>query len=75
MTKQLDPITIDPAAPMRSLREAAGLSQRAFAEARGVAQPTQSNAETAGDAVSLRVLREAAKAAGLEIEIRVRRRE
>jgi transcriptional regulator with XRE-family HTH domain len=64
---------LDPAAPMRSLREAAGLTQEAMAEARGVAQPNVSRAEGVGDGVTLRALREAARAVGLALEIRIRR--
>jgi transcriptional regulator with XRE-family HTH domain len=63
---------LDPAAPMRSLREAAGLTQEAMAAARGVAQPNVSRAEASGDGVRLRDLAEVAAAVGLALEIRVR---
>jgi len=72
-------IPLDMASPMRSLREVAGKGNRggltAFAALREVAQSTQSNSEAAGDAVSVRVLREAAEAAGLVLVLSVRAKE
>lgn len=61
---------LDPANPMRALREAAGLNQSEAARARGVAQPSQSQAETQGAKVQLATLLEAAKAFGVAVELR-----
>ena len=57
-------VTLDPAAPVRSLREAAGLSQRDLAAARGVSQHTVLDAERAGARVQLETLAAYAEAAG-----------
>jgi transcriptional regulator with XRE-family HTH domain len=57
---------------MRSLREAAGLTQVQVAELRGVTQPTVAEAEKAGAAVSVGKLVEAARAVGMALEIRIK---
>lgn len=67
------PIPLDPSAPLRSLRLASGLTQAALAEARGVRQPSQAEAEGLGPRVRLATLLAAAEAAGLEILLAARK--
>ncbi len=62
---------LDLAAPLRSLRVAAGLTLSEMAEARGVAVPSEHQAEGQGDVIKLATLLAAAEAAGLDVEIRV----
>ncbi len=68
------PMTLDPAAPMRSLREAAGITIAEMARRRGVAAPSIHDSERDADRVRVSSLLSAAEACGLEVEIRVRPR-
>lgn len=61
---------LDPAAPMASLRAAAGLDKASMARARGVKPPTIDGSEDAGGGVRVSTLCEAAEAVGGRIEIR-----
>jgi hypothetical protein len=67
---------LDPAAPLTSLRDAAGvagvpLSGRALALARGVGQPAAWKAEQAGAAISIATLRAYVEALGGTLRIEV----
>jgi len=62
---------LDLDAPLRSLREVAGLTLSQLAEARGVRPPSEHEAEGLGSAIKLATLLHAAEAAGLTVEIRV----
>ena len=62
-------IIIDPAAPMASLRAAAGITKAEMARARGVTAPTIDSSEAAGAGVRLSTLLEAVEAVGARIEI------
>jgi len=66
------PHVIDPARPMLSLREHAGLTQAAVAKARGITQQAVRDAEQAGGWVSVEKLRETCEALGMTLEIRVK---
>ena len=65
-------VTLDPAAPVRSLREAADLSQRDLAGARGISQHTVLDAERAGARVQIETLAAYVEAAGYVLELRAR---
>lgn len=60
---------LDLSRPLAALREAAGLSQAAAAEARGVARPSEHQAEGQGARIHLSTLLAVAAAFGIEIEI------
>lgn len=64
------PVIVDLDAPVRSLREAAGLSGLQFAALRGVAQPTHVQSEQTGDRIQLATLREIARLLDCDLEIR-----
>jgi hypothetical protein len=65
---------LDPAAPLASLRDLAGLDLTRAAEARGVKPPSEHEAERGGSQIRLSTLLAAADAWGLEIEIVARRK-
>lgn len=64
-------ITLDPTAPLRSLREgiSADLTQQQVADARGIAQGSVSLAESAGAGTSVRTLLTTAEALGYRVRI------
>ena len=66
---------IDLAAPMRSLRETAGITIAEMARRRGVKAPSIHDSERDGAQVRLASLVAAAAVCGLDVEIRVRVRE
>ncbi len=66
------PTVLDPAAPMRSLREAAGITVAEMARRRGLAR--QSIADSEEGLPRLATLLEVADLCGLDVEIRVRPR-
>lgn len=57
--------------PLASLREAAGLTSTELAKLRGVKLGSHSEAEGIGRRINLATLLDAAKVAGLRVEIRV----
>ena len=65
------PRPLDLAAPMRSLRDLLGLTQKEMAERRDMSQQAIHDAEKIGEAVSVAKLREAAEACDCTLEIRV----
>jgi len=67
------PIPLDLASPMRSLREAAGLTIAQMARARGVPAPSIHDSERT--LPRLATLLSAAALLGLDVEIRVRKAE
>lgn len=62
---------VDLGAPMRSLRDAAGLTIAEMARVRGVAPPTIHDSEAAGDGVRLATLAEAARLCGFRLALRL----
>lgn len=64
---------LDTSRPMASLREATGLNRNRFAFLRGVAGPTQIQAERAGPKIGLRVLVAAAAAFGYAVDAKPNR--
>lgn len=64
-------IFLDLAAPLASLRAAAGMTQAQIATARGVSRPAVTQAEGAGAAVSIAILAATAEAAGMTLTITV----
>jgi transcriptional regulator with XRE-family HTH domain len=69
-------IPIDPEAPVRSLRDALGLSQGAMAEALGLADRSGvAQLERRGRAVGLERLGEIARALGYDVELVAHKRQ
>lgn len=68
-------ISLNPDAPMTSLREAAGLSKAEMARVRKVRPPTVNNSEDAGGGVSVETLTKAAAALGFELRLIVVKKE
>ena len=58
---------LDPDAPLRSIRELAGVTVTEAARARGVAQPSEHQAEGQGERIQVSTLRQAAEALGFRL--------
>ncbi len=67
------PATLDPSAPILSLRQAAGLTGTECAEACGMSRQAVKNIERREGRVLLSSLVEMAKSLGYDVEIRVSR--
>jgi transcriptional regulator with XRE-family HTH domain len=69
MTTRTKVPTFDPSAPLRSLRQIAGLTQARAAARLGIAQGSVSDAESLGDRTGWDTIRKYAAAYGLEIDV------
>lgn len=74
MPRKSPAIPLDPAAPIRSLRELLDLSGVDFAASVGMSKQSLANLESRGGNIRLGTLADIARGHGFDVEIRVRKK-